>query len=101
MTDRAPQDERPTPWQPDRSATTEQQHERGHPDHSASGVARAGTAGHGGHRLMMIACCVPMLVVAGILVFTGVAGYQAILVALVCTAMMAAMMLGMPGGHRH
>ena len=50
---------------------------------------------------MMIACCVPMLVVAGILVLTGVAGYQAILVALVCTAMMAAMMFGMPGGHRH
>ena len=100
MTDRAPQNDRPTPWQPDPSATTAQR-EPGHLDHSPSGGARPGTAGHGGHRLMMIACCIPMLVVAGILVLTGVAGYQAILVALVCTVMMAAMMSGMPGGHRH
>ena len=101
MTDRAPQNDRPSPWQPDPSATTEEQRERGHLDHLPSSVPPPGTAGHGGHRLMMIACCVPMLVVAGILVFTGVAGYQAILVALVCTVVMAAMMFGMPGGHRH
>ena len=56
--------------------------------------------GHG-HGLMMLACCIPMLVIAGILVATGVAGASAIFFALVCTAMMATMMFGMNGDHRH
>lgn len=57
--------------------------------------------GHGhGHGLMMIACCIPMLIVAGTLVATGAAGASAIVFALLCTAMMAAMMFAMPG-HRH
>ncbi len=55
--------------------------------------------GHG-HGLMMLACCVPMLVIAGALVATGVAGASAILFALICTAMMAAMIFGMGGNHR-
>jgi hypothetical protein len=50
--------------------------------------------------LMMLACCVPMLVVVGVLVVTGVAGTGAIVYALICTGMMAAMMLFMPG-HKH
>jgi hypothetical protein len=53
-----------------------------------------------GHHLMMLACCVPMLVVVGVLVVTGVAGTGAIVYALICTGMMAAMMLFMPG-HKH
>lgn len=53
-----------------------------------------------GHHLMMLACCVPMLVIVGALVVTGVAGTGAIVYALVCTAMMAAMMFFMPG-HKH
>ena len=53
--------------------------------------------GHGGHRMMMIACCVPMLVIFGVLVATGVAGSGFILYALACTAMMAMMMFMMPG----
>ena len=48
---------------------------------------------------MMMVCCIPMLVIAGLLVLTGVAGSGIILTALLCTAMMAAMMFAMPGGH--
>ena len=51
--------------------------------------------GHGGHGWMMIACCIPMLVIAVVLVATGVAGPGFIVVALACTAMMALMMGGM------
>ena len=54
--------------------------------------------GHGGHRWMMIACCIPMLVIAGALVLTGVANGGAIIFALACTAMMALMMVGMGHG---
>jgi hypothetical protein len=60
---------------------------------------------HGGHGLMMIICCIPMLAIAGLLVLTGVAGSGIIVTALLCTAMMAAMMFAMPGsghgGHGH
>ncbi len=55
-------------------------------------------AGHGGHGWMMIACCIPMLVIAIALVATGVAGVGFIFVALMCTLMMALMMRGMHGG---
>ncbi|WP_034712510.1 hypothetical protein [Intrasporangium chromatireducens] len=53
------------------------------------------------HRLMMLACCIPMLVLVIALVATGVAGSGAVLFALLCIGMMAAMMFLMPGGHRH
>lgn len=53
--------------------------------------------GHGSHNWMMIACCVPMLVIAIVLVATGVAGAGAIFVAIMCTAMMWMMMRGMSG----
>ena len=56
---------------------------------------------HGGHRLMMIACCIPMLVIAGILVGTGVAGTGAVLFAVVCLGAMTLMMFAMPGRHDH
>lgn len=60
-----------------------------------------------GHHWGMIACCIPMLAIAVALVATGVAGVGFIVVALVCTAMMALMMQGMggddqtQGGHHH
>lgn len=54
--------------------------------------------GHGGHSWMMIACCVPMLVIAIALVATGVAGASFIVAAVACTLMMALMMRGMHGG---
>ncbi len=51
-----------------------------------------------GHNWMMIACCIPMLVIAGLLVATGVAGAGVILAAVLCTAMMWMMMRGMSHG---
>ena len=54
-----------------------------------------------GHGWMMIACCIPMLVIAVVLVATGVASPGFLLVAIGCTVMMALMMRGMsPGGER-
>jgi hypothetical protein len=52
---------------------------------------------HGGHGLMMIACCIPMLIIAVVLVATGVASVGFLLFAVACTAMMALMMRGMNG----
>lgn len=60
-----------------------------------------GRAGHGGHGLMMLVFCIPMILLAVGLVATGVAGSGAVVGALLCTAMMAVMMLAMPGSHDH
>jgi hypothetical protein len=60
----------------------------------SSGVAHR----HGGHGLMMIACCIPMLVIAVVLVATGVVSVGFLFLAVACTAMMALMMRGMHGG---
>ena len=54
-------------------------------------------AGHSGHR-WMIACCIPILVVAVMLVATGVVGAGLIFGATMCTVMMAMMMAMMSGG---
>lgn len=59
-------------------------------DHQA-----AGPAGHRGHGWLMIACCIPMLVIVGILIATGVVGVGFAFLALACTALMAFMMRGM------
>jgi hypothetical protein len=58
---------------------------------------RPGAHSRGGHGSMMIACCIPMLVIATVLVATG-ASVGFILVALMCPAMMALMMGAMSGG---
>ena len=55
-------------------------------------------ARHGGHSWMMIACCIPMLVIAVALVAAGVVSVGFIFIALICTLMMALMMRGMHGG---
>ena len=57
--------------------------------------------GHGGHSWMMIACCIPMLVIAIVLVATGVANAGFIFAAIICTAMMWMMMHGMSGSGGH
>ncbi len=71
--------------------------------HDHTGHEAAGPHGHTrgrGHGLMMIACCIPMLVIAVVLVAAGVVSAGFIIVALACTAMMAVMHLGMGhGGH--
>ena len=53
---------------------------------------------HGHSHWMMIACCIPMLVIAIVLVATGVAGASFIVAAIMCTAMMWMMMRGMSHG---
>ena len=102
----------PEPPPPDRRDHTGYHGHAGHPGYDGgetrypgSEDARGGdnaTSGHGhgsGHRWMMIACCIPMLVIAVVLVATGVASAGFLLVAVACTAMMALMMGGMgPGG---
>ena len=55
-------------------------------------------SGHGGHGWMMMICCVPMLVIAAVLVSTGVASVGFLFVAFMCTDMMAMMMRGMNRG---
>ena len=49
---------------------------------------------HRGHSWMMIACCIPMLVIAVAIALSG-AGVGFLFVAIGCTAMMALMMQGM------
>jgi hypothetical protein len=53
---------------------------------------------HGGHGWMMIACCVPMLVIAIVLVASGTVSAGWLFAAVTCTVMMAAMMRGMHNG---
>ena len=63
------------------------------------GPARSGHRhGHGGHGLRMIACCIPMLAIAVILVATGAASPSFLFAAVGCTLMMAMMMRGMGHG---
>ena len=58
---------------------------------------KTSTHSHGGHSWMMIACCIPMLVIAIVLVATGVASSSFIFTAIACTVMMF-MMMRMMGG---
>ena len=51
-----------------------------------------------GHGWMMMVCCIPMLVIATLLVATGVASVGFIFVAVMCTAMMFLMMRMMGRG---
>jgi hypothetical protein len=63
---------------------------------SAGDSAPQGEKKSGGHaRWLMIACCIPMLVIAIALVATGVVGAGFIVVAVMCTVMMAMMMKAM------
>jgi hypothetical protein len=59
---------------------------------------QGGNHGHGSHGWMMIACCIPMLAIAGILVATGAASPGFLVAAVACTLMMALMMRGMGHG---
>ena len=70
------------------------EHERA--ESGAQPDSDAGATGGPGH-WMMIACCVPMLVIAIVLVASG-ASIGTLVIAVACTAMMAAMMVGMTRG---
>ena len=98
MTAQLPHEWRDTPVAP---RSDEQTESPGHDHPAALGNPHRGQSheGHGGHRWMMIACCIPMLLVVGALVITGVAGTGAIIYAVVCLAMMWLMMRAMPGDH--
>lgn len=62
------------------------QHQPGGPAHD--------TARHGGHGWMMIACCIPMLAIAVILVATGAASPAFLGIAVGCPLMMSGMSHG-------
>jgi hypothetical protein len=72
------------------------------PAHGTAGAGDHGSnarhGGHGGHGWMMIACCIPMLAIAVILVATGAASPTLLFGAIGCTLMMAMMMRGMSHG---
>ncbi len=67
-------------------------------DQHRPGAPVQGQGRHGGHGWMMIACCIPMLVIAGVLVATGAASPAFLAAAVGCTLMMALMMRGMGHG---
>ena len=71
---------------------------RPHPDAPPGRIGSPGRGAHVGHGWMMIACCIPMLVIAVALVAAGVVSTSFLIFAVACTAMMALMMRGM-GGH--
>ena len=109
MTNRARGPRPPIHWHDDAPATITSAPVRADHDHTNHAEHMGSTGqtpetehiGHGrGHGLMMLACCVPMLLIAVALVASGVAGAGAIFFALFCAVMMAAMMFAMPG-HRH
>ena len=68
---------------------------RAHPDAPPGRNGSPGRGAHGGHGWMMIACCIPMIVIAIALVASGVVGVGFLVAAAACTAMMAFMMRGM------
>ena len=78
-------------WSPPLAGAPEAEHTPASP-HSGHGR-------HGGHRWMMMICCIPMVAIVIALLATGAAASGALLWALGCVAMMAAMMFIMPGGH--
>lgn len=51
-----------------------------------------------GRHWMMLACCIPMIVVALALVLTGVASAGALVIAPICALLMGMMMVGMGRG---
>jgi len=70
-----------------------------HPEHTSVDPQSPHQApADGGHGWMMIACCIPMLIIVGALAATGVVSGVFLVYAIACTAMMAMMMRGM-GGH--
>ena len=73
--------ERPTGWPPPQNPAFTDQVPKKH-----------GHSGHSGHGLLMIACCVPMLLIAVALVATGVLSPRFLFSAIACTVMMALMM---------
>lgn len=70
------------------SSPHQHDHTPGDPEHKPGG-------GHS--KWAMVACCIPMLVIAVVIAFSG-AGFGFLLIAVMCTAMMMLMMGSMSGG---
>jgi hypothetical protein len=76
-----------------------EQHQHSGPVHGAAGTGDRGShASNGGRGWMMMACCIPMLAIAVILVAIGAASPSFLFGAVGCTLMMAVMMRGMGHG---
>lgn len=92
----------------DRGLDREQVRERsghehtGHEGHEHTTHEHTGQeAGGHSHRWLMLACCIPMVLIVLGLLATGAAGAGAIVFAVICVGVMALMMFVMPGGHKH
>ncbi|QUW85877.1 hypothetical protein SMIR_40995 (plasmid) [Streptomyces mirabilis] len=68
------------------------------PDLSKPPDSHGAHGNHGGHGWMMLACCIPMILIAVALVATGVVGVGWLLVAFTCVALMALIMRATSGG---
>ncbi|TWE27439.1 hypothetical protein [Prauserella muralis] len=74
-------------------------HDPRHPTHDPAKYSEhQRPRGHGGHRWLLIACCVPMIAIAIALVATGVVSSGFLVVAVICVVMMALMHGGMGHG---
>ncbi len=70
-----------------------------HTDHAPTNAPEQHeTGGHGGHSWMMIACCIPMILIAVVLVATGVVSAGFLGYAVACLGMMFVMMNMMDRG---
>ncbi|HUZ42608.1 MAG TPA: hypothetical protein VMU68_14605 [Acidimicrobiales bacterium] len=68
-------------------------------DHSPSDAStEMETGGHRGHHWMMVACCIPLIVIALVLVATNTVSATFLIYAVVCLIMMGAMMKMMDRG---
>ncbi|MBI2705529.1 MAG: hypothetical protein HYX32_09605 [Actinobacteria bacterium] len=65
---------------------------------TATGPAAPG-GHHAGHGWRMLICCIPMIVIVGALVATGVLGPGLLIFAALCVGLMALMMAAMSGDH--
>lgn len=64
-----------------------------HTDHTRTSAPEQHRAsGHGGHSWMMIACCIPMILIAVVLVTTGVVSPGFLVYAVACLGIMFMMM---------
>ena len=70
-------------------------------DHAGHEGHEVGHAGHGRHHWMMLACCVPMIIIVAALVASGTISATWVLFAVACIGMMALMMRGMDHGAGH
>ncbi len=67
-----------------------------HTDHTPTNAPEQHEmGGHGGHSWMMIACCIPMMLIAVVLVATGVVSPVLLVYAVACLGMMLVMMKSM------